>query len=317
MIIKAYAKSIHLDAMGMLLKRLHKEHPLYLRISNQIGATRAGGIGEEIVFRELEKMQLPYKYYVFHKILLKAENAFELDILLITPFGAIILEVKNISGELEFTDNPSQLIQRKETGVINKYPCPAEQLNEYKYQLSQFFLDYNIPVQIYGAVVFSSPKSFVKTSTEKAKILFRSEVRPFLRKFQKLNPTLAEEDIEKIKNIIVLKNTSFSYFPLTNYFSIQEEDLIRGVECCSCGFIGMQKRNRTWYCPVCKKYDSSAHKNTIISYFLLCKDSITNKECREFLLLNNRYEAKRVLSNSDLIKTGNNKSTQYKFRSRP
>lgn len=314
MIVKAYAKSIHLDAMEMLLKRLSVDHPIYSKILNQIGTTRAGDIGEEIVFRELEKMQLPFKYYVFHKLLLFAENAFELDILLITPFGAIILEVKNFSGTLEFTGNPSQMIQRKDSGEINKYPCPAVQLNEYKYQLSQFFIDHNIPIPIYGAVVFASRKSFVKISTEKAEILYRNEVRPFLRKFQKLKPTLTEEDMEKIKDILLLKNTPFAYFPLSKHFSIQTKDIIRGVECNRCGYLGMQKRNRTWYCPSCSKNDSSAYKKTITSYFLLCKDSITNKECREFLLLSNRHEAKRILANSNLIKTGNNKSTIYKIK---
>ncbi|TQR10791.1 nuclease-related domain-containing protein [Psychrobacillus lasiicapitis] len=133
-------------------------------------------------------MHLPFKFYAFHKLLLHAEKAFELDFLLITPFGAIILEVKNMIGILELTENPSQLIQRKETGDINKIPCPAVQLNDYKYQLSQFFIDHNIPIQIFGAVVFASRKSFVKTFTNKAQILYRNEVRPFLRKFQNFHP---------------------------------------------------------------------------------------------------------------------------------
>ena len=313
MIVKAYAKSIHLETMKMLLKRLSADHPMYSKISKQIGTTRAGDIGEEIVFRELEKMQLPFKYYVFHKLLLFAENAFELDILLITPFGAIILEVKNISGTLEFTKNPSQMIQRKDSGEINKYPCPAVQLNEYKYQLSQFFIDHNIPIPIYGAVVFASRKSFVKISTDKAEILYRNEVRPFLRRFHTLKPTINEEDMEKIKDLLLLKNTPFVYFPLSKHFSIQSEDIIRGVECKRCGYLGMKKISRTWFCPSCGKNDSSAHKFAITSYFLLCKDSITNNECREFLLLNNRYEAKRILANSNLIKTGDNKSTIYKI----
>lgn len=314
MIIKAYTKSVHVEAMEMLLKRLSVKHPKYSKISNQIGATRAGDIGEEMVFRELEKMQLPFKYYVFHKLLLFAENAFELDILIISPFGAVIFEVKNISGTLEFTGNPSQIIQRKESGEINKYPCPAVQLNEYKYQLSQFFIDHNIPIPIYGAVVFASRKSFIKNSTDKAEILYRNEVRPFLRKFQKLKPTLTKEEMDKIKDILLIKNTPFVYFPLSKHFSIQSEDIIRGVECNRCGYLGMQKRYRTWYCPSCSKNDSTAYKNTIASYFLLCKDSITNKECREFLLLNNRYEAKRILAKSNLIKTGNSKSTIYKIK---
>ncbi|WP_391202952.1 nuclease-related domain-containing protein [Psychrobacillus sp. L4] len=313
-IAKIYADSIHMEAMEKLLKRLPAEHRLYVKILNEIGATKGGDFGEEIVYKDLEKMQLPFKYYVFHKLLLHAENTFELDFLLITPFGAVILEVKNIIGELEFQENPSQLIQRKETGEIKKYPCPALQLNEYKYQLSQFFMDHNILVPIFGAVVFASRNSFVKTSTDKAIILNRNEVRPYLRQFQKHKPTLTMEEMEKMKDILLMKNTPFAKFPLTKHYSIQPEELIRGVECSKCGFIGMLKLKRTWHCPACKTNDPYAYKNALTTYFLLYKDSITNKECREFLLLNNRYEAKHILSNSDLIKHGNNKCTIYKMK---
>lgn len=314
MIAKAYAKSIHMEAMEKLLKRIPIEHPLYTKVWNEIGATKAGDFGEELVFRELEKMNLPFKYYIFHKMLLFAENAFELDILLITPFGAIILEVKNITGELEFTHNPSQLIQRKESGEIKRYPCPAMQLMEYKYQLSQFFTDNNIPIPIYGAVVFAARNSFVRASTDKATILYRNEVRPYLRKFHQKLPTLTDEDIEKVKDILLMKNTPFIKFPLINHYSIHQDDLIHGVECINCGFIGMQKRRHTWHCPSCKTNDPHAHKDALTTYFLLCKDFITNKESREFLLLNNRHEANKILSNSNLIKYGNNKSTIYKMK---
>ncbi|TQR18398.1 nuclease-related domain-containing protein [Psychrobacillus vulpis] len=313
MIVKGYEKSSHLEAMETLLKRLPPNHPLYTKIATEIRITKAGDFGEEIVFRELEKMQLPFEYLVFHKVLLHGESAFELDILLITPFGAIILEVKNIIGELEFQENPSQLVQQKETGEVNKYACPAIQLNEYKYQLSQFFIDQNIPIQIYGAVVFAARNSFVKVTTNKAKILYRNEVRSFLRKFQHSNPTHTGEDIEKIKDVLLKKITPFNYFPLTKYFSINPNELVRGVECLTCGFIGMYKVTRTWICPKCRKSDPIAYKHAIHTYFHLFKDSITNKECRDFLQLNNRHEANRILTNFHLNKTGSNKSTQYKM----
>ena len=314
MIAKTYVNSIHVEAMEKLLKRIPKEHRLYLKILNEIGTTKGGDFGEETVFKDLEKMKLPFKYYVFHKLLLHAENAFELDFLLITPYGAVILEVKNIIGELEFEENPSQLIQRKETGEIKKYPCPALQLNEYKHQLSQFFMDHNILVPIYGAIVFASRNSFVKTSTNKAIILNRNEVSPYLRQFQKHKPTLTMEEIENMKEVLLTNNTPFAKFPLTKHYSIQPEELIRGAECSKCGFIGMHKRKRTWHCPACKTNNPYAYKNALTTYFLLYKDSITNKECREFLLLNNRHEANKILSKSNLIKQGNNKSTIYKMK---
>lgn len=241
-----------------------------------------------------------------------AECAFELDFLIITPYGAIILEVKNIIGELEFSTNPSQLIQRKDDGKITKYPCPANQLNEYKYQLSQFFLKYNISVPIHGVVIFASRNSFIKQSASDVKIIYRNEMRSYLRNPPENNSTFSQEKMKKIKEILLKRPSSSPSIPLINHFAIPFEDLKLGVKCESCGFIGMQKIIRTWYCPKCKATNSDAHQKAISTYFSLCKGTITNKECRDFLLLNNRYEARRILSSPLLIKSGNSSSTFYK-----
>ena len=314
MIIKKFSKSIQIEAMELLLRRLHVDHPLYEKVRKDIHATSAGDFGEQIILKEIEQLRLPYDNHVYHKLLLRSESTFELDILVITPFGAIILEVKNIVGELEFQENPSQIIQRKENGEINKYPCPATQLNDYKYQLSQFLNDHNIPIPIDGAVIFASRKSFVSTSTNKARILYKNEIRPYLRKLQTQKQLLNIEEMEKLRRIILKKNDPFTFLPLTKYFSINPNELIKGVECPKCQFIGMKKIKRTWECPKCKGKDQNAYQGALATYFLLYKDSITNKECRDFLKLNNRHEANRILTNSDLIKVGSTSSTFYRMK---
>ncbi|WP_419959411.1 nuclease-related domain-containing protein [Psychrobacillus sp. BM2] len=313
MIIKPYSPSKYITGMSDLLERLSPQHPQYARISKEIGAIKAGDYGEKIVYKELEQTKLPYECYIFHKMFLFAEYAFELDFLIITPYGAVILEVKNIIGELEFSTNPSQLIQRKEDGKLNKYPCPANQLSEYKYQLSQFFRRYNMSVPIHGVVIFASRNSFITQSVNTVKIIYRNEIRSYLRSLPKHNSTLSNEQMEKIKEILLSRPSSSPIIPLIDHFSIPFEDLKLGVKCECCGFIGMQKIIRTWYCPACKKTNSDAHHKAISTYFSLCKETITNKECREFLLLNNRHEAKRILSSSLLIKSGNSAATFYKL----
>lgn len=298
--------------MSELVERLSPQHPQYTRISKEIGAIKAGDYGEEIIYKELEQMKFPYQSFIFHKMFLFAECAFELDYLIITPYGVLILEVKNIIGELEFLTNPSQLIQRKDDGKITKYPCPANQLNDYKYQLSQFFLQYNISVPIHGVVIFASRNSFIKQSANGVKIIYRKEMRSYLRNLTENNSILSQEKMEQIKEILLRRPSSPLTIPLIDHFSIPFEDIKLGVKCESCGFIGMHKIIRTWYCPTCKKTNSKAHLKAISTYFSLCKGTITNKECRQFFLLNDRYEAKRILSKSGLVKFGKSSTTYYK-----
>lgn len=309
--IKPYAPSKYGERLTELLERLSSEHPQYSRLSKELGSIKAGDYGEEVVYKELMQIKLPYNHYIFHKVFLCGERTFELDFIILTPYGVVILEVKNIIGELEFSTNPSQLIQRKEDGKLKKYPCPANQLNEYKYQLSQLFLQSNISVPIQGVVVFASRNSFIKQSTQSVKVMYKNEMNSHLRNLAKSNTTLSKNKMEKIKAIL-LKPTSPPFIPLIDHFHIPLKDLKLGVKCQSCGFIGMDKIIRTWHCPGCKYTSAHAHQKAMTTYFSLCKGTITNKECREFLLLNNRYEAKRILSSSLLQKCGKSSSTFYK-----
>lgn len=314
LIIKKYSDSVHLEAMELLTRRLPAKHPLYHKIFTEIQTTRAGDYGEKIVFRELERMQLPYKHFVFHRVMLRTEKVFEMDVLLLTPYGAIILEIKNITGKLEFQENPSQLIQTRDSGEINNYPCPVIQLTEYKYLLSKFFSKHNFSIPVLGAIVFATRKSFVKTTSSKATILYINEIHSYLRNIQSHSPILSDPQIDLLKNLILKENSPFSYFPLTKHFFIAASDIIQGVACPNCGHIGMQKIKKKWYCLQCHLKDSKAHKDSLRTYFLLCNNYITNKACREFLQLNSRYEAKRILINSNLIKIGEKKSTKYTMK---
>lgn len=314
MIIKKYSDSVHTEAMELLARRLPDKHPLYYKILTEIQTTRAGDFGERIVFRELERMQLPFKCFVFHKVMLRTEKVFEMDALLLTPYGAVILEVKHIMGKLEFKENPSQLIQTKDSGEVNNYSCPVIQLSEYKYLLSKFFSKHNFSIPVIGAIVFATRKSFVKTTSNKATILYRNEVHSFLRNLQDHSPILTNSQIDLLKNLILKENSPFSYFPLTKHFFIDASDLIRGVACPNCGQIGMEKVKKKWYCSKCHLKDSKAHKDSLRTYFLLCNNYITNKACREFLQLNSRYEAKRILINSNLVKIGDKKATKYTMK---
>lgn len=316
LIIKSYSKSVHLEAMDLLVRRLPPQHPLYTKIIMEIKTTKAGDYGEELIFKELEKIQLPYKCYIFHRVMLRAERTFEIDMLLLTPYGVVVLEIKNIIGELEFNENPSQLIQTKRNGEINNYPSPVTQLNEYKFLLSKFFLKHSLSAPVIGAIVFASRNGFVKTSSNKATILYKNELHSYLRDLQGHSPTpiLTNSQIDLLKKLIMKENSSFSYFPLTKHFFIDANEIIRGVACPNCGQIGMQKIKKKWYCPRCHLWDSKAHKDSLRTYFLLCNNYITNKACREFLQLNSRYEAKRILLNSDLIKIGDKKATKYIMR---
>ncbi|MEI4768891.1 nuclease-related domain-containing protein [Psychrobacillus sp. FJAT-51614] len=315
MIVKKYSTTPYTEALKVLIKRLNRNHPRYLDIKEEIRQKTAGDIGEEAVMRILEQVKLPYRFYVFHNISLFSESLIQMDVLIITPYYALILEVKNIRGELTFTTNPSQLIRQLENGEINVFDSPVIQLEEYEYQLNLLFQKNNIPLPIFGAITFAFSTSYIKASPLKTTILTRKQIKPFLRKMKTGKPLLTNNELDNLKNYILKAHKEFQPFPLISYISINPDSIIQGVECSYCSLIGMKKVQHNWFCPKCKNYQRNAHEKTLIDYFLIYKNTMSNIECQHFLKLDNKHQATRILKNTMLVKTGRSRNTKYNIRS--
>ena len=205
MIAKPFAKTIHAEALTALTKRLRKTHPKYTQIRDDMMQKNAGDLGEEVVMREIEKLKLPHKFYVFHNISLYSEVNFQMDILIITPFYALILEVKNISGEIEISTNPSELVRTKPNGEKNSFNSPVPQLEEYIYQLSQLFKHYKLNIPIYGAITFAFASSYVKKAPTNSVFLLTNEVRKFIREIKTDKPILSDIRAGQTKKLATLK----------------------------------------------------------------------------------------------------------------
>jgi len=311
LIAKSFAKSLHADALTALSKRLRKSHPNYAYIRDELMQKIAGDLGEEVVMKELENLKLPYKFFIFHNLSLYSENSFQMDILLISPYFALILEVKNISGEIEILTNPSILVRTKPNGEKNTYKSPIPQLEEYIYQLSQIFKRHKINLPIFGAVTFAFARSYVKSAPTDTVFLLSNEVRKFIRGIKTTKPILSEDQLEKLKNWILNNNKEYNSFPLSKHYSINPLDIITGVECPTCTFIGMKKVIRNWTCPKCRNFSKLAHEQTIKDYFLIYKETINNQECRRFFHLQDKHDATRILKNANLIVTGKSRKTEY------
>ena len=211
MIVKPYAQTLFMEALISLNKRLKKNHPKYISLQEDLKRNIAGDIGEEAVMSILQKVKLPYKFFVFHNISLYGESLFQMDVLIITNHYAVILEVKNIQGEIEFKSHPYQLSRTLSTGVRNSFDSPEIQLQEYIYQLNMIFKAAGFLIPIYGAVVFPFTSSYIKTPPSETTVLFRNEIRAYLRKLKPHDPPLSIETLNASKILFKTK------LPITNH----------------------------------------------------------------------------------------------------
>ncbi|ETI67643.1 hypothetical protein BAVI_16317 [Neobacillus vireti LMG 21834] len=97
--------------------------------------------------------------------------------------------------------------------------------------------------------------------------------------------------------------------PICETYDVKFGDFQTGVRCETCSRFGMIKLPRTWSCPFCNATDCLAHQRTLLEWFLIYKKDITNRECREFLGIEDIHTAKRILQ-------GMNWQSQGTFRNR-
>lgn len=106
MIIKARSNEYKYVGLQMLYHRLPKEHTKKSLISSKMLAAKAGIVGESIVEELFEKYQYPFNYRVLHDVSLNSNGKFQMDTIFITSSCIVILECKNIVGELSFHNDP-------------------------------------------------------------------------------------------------------------------------------------------------------------------------------------------------------------------
>ncbi|USK54559.1 NERD domain-containing protein [Cytobacillus solani] len=314
MIIKERTIPIRIQKNEALLRRLPKDHIKRQEMEEDLRKRWAGYRGEQAVDYYLGK--LPDKdFLIFHGIRLSnSEYLFQIDTLILTPYFALILEIKNYSGTLYFDPTFNQWIQTTQMGEKG-YPCPIEQANQQKQGLKKWLEARNISIPIDFLVIISKPSTILKTAHVNTPILQKVlHVQFILDKIQKMkykDPLLNTKELKRISRLM-LKEHKPETLDILTFYKIHPTEIITGVICSNCMSIQMTKCYGSWICPECKQKDPHAHVRAVDDYFLLFNDSpLSNQKFRDFLHLTSPYIANRLLLSMNLPFTGSRKDRIY------
>lgn len=279
-----------------LLSRIRANHPNIPLINQDYQRKLAGYRGEKAVDFPLSFLPND-EYFILH------------------AKYALILEVKNIIGELYFDTDLHQMIRIKEEEK-EAFPDPIIQVNRLKRQFEGWLLANQFPaIPIYALIVFSNPKSILRLSspqiqTFKNTIIHKEylpELIPKLTSSYKKSFLLTEERKRLIK-CLKRKNTPLDTDILQKY-QVEKRDIISGVKCESCNQFLMCKQMHYWYCPSCSNKSKNAILPTLKDYYLLFGEKISNSQLRQFMQVDSIYIASRILANLKLKRTGCGKKT--------
>ena len=108
-----------------------------------------------------------------------------------------------------------------------------------------------------------------------------------------------------------MAHSEYNPFPICEKYKIDINEIITGVRCSQCGLHGMISSARGWNCKSCAHISRDAHKQAVLDYFMIFGNSMTNKQCREFLHLSSGDKTTRLMKQMNLPFKGDNKGRKY------
>lgn len=316
MIIKERQIPLRIKEINALLNRLSAFHPKRSKLEEELKNRWTGYRGETQTDYYLEFLDNE-NYLIFNGLrLVHQKHAFQIDTLIISLFFILIIEIKNISGTISFEKNSSQVTRKfddKEQGFQN----PLVQVNQQKKQLAAWLKKQKLPsIPIEDLVVFSDRKTILKTTNDNyhifKKILYADTLVEKMKQFEAIHKwgSISGKHLQKLKKLLLKEHTPAPPTLLQSY-GINKSELMLGVQCPNCLKFPLIRLSQKWYCTKCHTYSKNSHKQAIIDYFLIVDVTISNTQCREFLMIESPDMTKKLLLRMKLPTSGSNKNRLY------
>lgn len=310
-IIKHRKRPVKIDGYEALLKRLPIYHPKKETVEDLLNSSKAGYGGEQRLDHLMKHFDPDYEHLIIQDLSISKDMELQVDTVLLTRSCIVLLEVKNISGRLKFSVNPSALHQTTQSGKERGYKSPLVQMEVIKWKFEKVLesLNYSLPVSTF--LVIAYPNQIVESTPPGSVIWSADEVMVRLQNFRRPPERITSVELLNLGDQLVARHAEYSSFPLTPKLEIQLEDIETGVFCPNCKFMKMNKIHRSWKCQACEITDSEAHHTAIREWFMLIKPTISAAECQEFLGLRYASTARNFLAHPRYKKVGSNKTRRY------
>ncbi|CEG26978.1 nuclease-related domain-containing protein [Bacillus sp. B-jedd] len=299
-----------------LLRRLKHNHPKRKEIEESYRTYKAGYNGEKSVDYFLNFLD-EEKFLIFKGIRLPdKEFYFQIDTLLITPFFALILEIKNWGGDIHFDKNFCQVIQERD-GKTYSYQNPVSQALLQKMHLQEWFRRNKFPdLPIEFLVIMSNTSSRLKADTGYYEVFqnvihsirLLEKIPEIEKKYKK--EVICEKVLKKLKKTLLKQHTPL-WPDILKTFSISPEEIIPGILCPKCNTFSMKIYYGKSRCPFCQSYSDHPLIQAVNDCFLLRSHTLTNQEIRSFLKSATSSQTYLILQKMNLLIKGTNKGRTY------
>ncbi|WP_042474347.1 nuclease-related domain-containing protein [Bacillus ndiopicus] len=283
-----------------IVRRVDEQYPDYHYFVEQYSLTTAGIAGEDEVFYFLQELTMPHRILRNFCIIDSALHMQEIDFIVIFSSLIICLEVKNMTGQLNFDVETSQLLRTRSDGVVERFPNPVEQLGRHTRFLSSLFPH----VPIVGAVVIANRRAIIGSRSPHIPIFHADYIYSFIENsLKQYSRPLLDLDVFYEQHI-ELRSPPVKRF----FFTLAQ--LKNGVFCSKCAS-KMAFVHGRFICSYCHFQDKFAYFQALHDYRLLVDTKITNQQFCKLCDIASRYVAKRLLAFLPVVKQG--RATYYEI----
>lgn len=300
--------------MEALLRRIREFHPKRSIIIEDLAKRTAGHKGEVSLNFHLSGLDQK-QFRILHNVRLKVnEFIFQIDFMLVSTNFILILEVKNIAGTIHFESNFDQFIRTingKEEGFYN----PLVQVRRQENLLNQWLKVNKFPsIPIESFIVFTNPQTIIKADNrfrDSKKIIHSYYLATKIDLLEKIHrhQSLTEKDLAKLTRLIKKKNEPEEVDILARY-GIKKEEILKGVHCPNCSYLPLKRKGK-WFCEKCRCFFQDPHLIALHDYLLLLQSTISYQQFKDFLQIESRSVASKLLSSLGLSYTGSTKNRVY------
>ena len=301
-------KSKHYFFSKALIQRIQEDDFESSLFHEEYYRMEAGLSGEERVKQVLEDYSFKSEHFIFYNFECKNDRGFnhQIDALIVTPYFIVILEVKQIAGTLFYKPSLHEFYRITENDVRENFPNPFDQVYRHKLFIEQFLTKAGVQMPIFQLVVIANYRAQIDSSLQEMPILHSGGLPYYMENlFNNYKDFFVSvSDIRSIVESI--------YKPLPARKSIEAHRLKKGVLCKVCNYrFRMTYLRGTWTCEACKTKSRDALQETLHHYRILISPRISNQAFRNFVGIESKFIASKILSRLGLEQYGAKRGRYY------
>lgn len=252
---------------------------------------KSGYIGERRLDREWRDIGMNGSFFHDFTCFNEAGHSHQMDTIFICKHFVLVIEVKHITGHIDFNQKTRQLVRRREDGGLEAFNSPIDQVKRHRQLLENWFITLPDFIPVEAAVVMTNPKCFIGEIDNEIPMFAVDGLRSVLdemvarHRHVTLNMKQVRTSLEQL------------YRPFTTQPWRKDVPIRTGVLCLNCNG-QMRPIKNGFKCSSCGSFDSNqlALRRALYDYRVIFGSIISNKDFRKFTEIDSRYTAYGILN---------------------